>query len=264
MEPININANNSELQEVTDDKLEKVVKDFNEFRERMAQSSSSGDMELEDVIDLYINSGGENSYSTPQTTWGQVTALLEDFNKFESTLLPHQVQSAHVQSTHGFNIDREIQETEMMIQEMTEDTSQNETESFPDSSQTNINSHVGVGSSSKVTHIRYGDLNCHETAGGIIGSVFGGSSETVFGSVMRFFRTPGAGGMNYWPHVGMKENADRTTRRRRVKRKYRGVIETEEETADRMERTKIKNREAAAKAHANKQVSYLCATISSP
>ncbi|KAI3456603.1 hypothetical protein Pfo_013266 [Paulownia fortunei] len=256
MEPISTSSDNSEVEQVIDDGLEKVVQDFNEFRERMSQSSSSGTMKLEDLVDLYINNSGENSYGTSQTTQGHFTTLLEDFNKFESMLPAHQVESAHMQSRNGFNIDREMQDSEMMIKELVKDTSQNDTGSFPASFQTvNVNSHVGAGSSSnRVTYIRYGDLNYHGAAGGIIDSVFGDGSETDFSSVMRFFRTPDEGGMNFWPQVGLNDNANRkTTRRKRVKRKYRGVIETEEETASRMEKTKIKNREAAAKAHANRQ-----------
>ncbi|PIM98490.1 hypothetical protein CDL12_29030 [Handroanthus impetiginosus] len=202
-------------------------------------------MKFEDLVDLYINNGGQNA---SQTTGDQYIDLLEDFNEFESTLPPDELEGTHRQSRNGFNIDKEIQESEIMIKEMVEDTSQNVDGSFPAYSKTmNINSHV--------TYIRYGDLNYNGAAGDIIASVFGGGhSENVFGSVMRFLKTP-----------CVNENGkERTRRRKRVKRKYRGVVETEEETARRMEMMKIKNREAAAKAHANRQAreTYVQAQLS--
>lgn len=249
MEATTTTADHPETQQVLNDRLEKVLQDFNEFREKMSQSSLSGAMKLEDLIDLYINSGGENSYSMSQTTQDHFTAILEDFNNFENMLQPNQVVSADIQSRNEFSIETQIQDSEIMIKEMAEDISHNTNESFPAASQTlhtnfNLGLDSGSGSSSRVTYIRYGDLNSYEAASGIIGSVFGSGSETVFDSVMRFFRPWGA-----------NENAKkRTIRRKRVKRKYRGVIETEEETSLRLERTKIKNREAAAKANANRQV----------
>ncbi|KAK4439488.1 hypothetical protein Salat_0283700 [Sesamum alatum] len=226
MEAITTTAENPEVQQVINDRLEKVLQDFNEFREKMSQSSSSGAMKLEDLVDLYINNGGENSYSTSQTTQDHLAMILEDFNKFENMLPPNQVVSPDIQSRNGFSIQTQIQESEIMIKEMAEGISHNTDESFPASPQTlNTNSNLGLdsGSSSRVTYIRYGDLNSYEAASSIIGSVFGSGSgsETVIGSVMGLFRT--------W---GVKQNAKkRTIRRKRVEMKYRGVTETEEETA---------------------------------
>lgn len=223
MEPINTNTN-MEFQEVLDDHLEMIVQDFNEFRERMAQSNSNGAIKLEDLIDLFIDKGRENSCGTEH-----------------NTLPPHQLQSEHMDS---FNSDTQIQESELMVQKMTENTSQNDGGSFLESSKTlNVYSHMGVGN--RVTHIRYGDLNCHEAAYDIIDGIFGGSAATGLDSVMRRLRT----------ELGVKGNGDRTNGRTKVKRKYRGVTETEEETAQGqgMEITKTKKRETSTTAHESRE-----------
>ncbi|KAL8461724.1 hypothetical protein ACS0TY_032997 [Phlomoides rotata] len=200
----------------------------------MSQSSSSGTIKLEDLIDLFINDDTENSCSTQH-----------------NTLPPHQLQYEHID---GFNI-TQIQESEMMVQKMAGNTSQNDGGSFLESSETlYVNSHVGVGVGNRVTHIRYGDLNCHETAYGIIDSVFGGSAATGLNSVIRCLRT----------ELGVKGNGDRTNSRTNVKRKYRGVIENEEETAQGqgMEITKTKKRETSTTSHANREVNSLKKNIS--
>lgn len=229
MEPINTNT---EFQETFDDHLEMIVQDFNEFRERMAESSSDGTIKLEELIDLFIDNGKENSCSIEHNTQN----LLEDFNKSKNTLPPHQLQSAHIDS---FNINTQIQESEMMVQQMTQNTSQNDGGSFLDTSETlNVNSLMGAGN--MVTHIRYGDLHCHEAAYGIIGSVFGGSAATSLDSVIRCLRT----------ELGVKGNCERTNSRTKVKRKYRDIVETEEE----MLKTK---RETPTTAHANREVNSL-------
>lgn len=213
MEPTNNSASNLESQEVFDnDHLEKIARDFHEFQGRMP-----GAIKLEDLIDMYINIGGVN--------------LPEDINEIESSSLPHQVHSA-LQSTHGFNTGKAIQDRAIMIHETTEDTSQNDTGNFPGSCPTmNTISHVGAGgSNSRVKYIRYGDLNCPGVADGIISGVFGCSAETVFHSVMKRLRTPGADGKNLQQQTGEKKNGDGSTSRNSIKRKHNQIIETEEET----------------------------------
>ncbi|KAG8385907.1 hypothetical protein BUALT_Bualt03G0093900 [Buddleja alternifolia] len=238
MASINTNADSSQ-QFIDDHQLDKVVQDFNEFREKISQSSLSDDMKLEDLIDLYINNSGESPHNTSQPIQDQFTALLEDFNMFESMLPSDQVESS---SNNGFNIDTDIQESEMMIKEMSENTSQSATESFSADSQT--------VSMNRVTYIRHGERNYCGTGADIFGSVFGGGSEIISDSVMKYFKR----GMKFCQQVSRNGNANRSSStRKRVKRKYRGVIETDEETKLRLERTKIKNREAAAKTHADRK-----------
>ncbi|KAL7088448.1 hypothetical protein ACP275_13G127700 [Erythranthe tilingii] len=156
MEPdLDTTADNSEEapQEIIDDGLERVFRDFSEFKERILQSSSSSTMKNEDLIDLYINNG------RPQTT------LLEEVNEFESVLPPQQVGPTDTNTRSGCslrnNIEIEIQDSETIIREMAE---------------------------SGVTYIRYGDLNNSEAANALLGSVFGGGNENAFGSAMRFLR----------------------------------------------------------------------------
>ncbi|KAH6833560.1 hypothetical protein C2S53_005364 [Perilla frutescens var. hirtella] len=239
LKPTDNNTCSSESHEVFDDHLEKIVQEFNEFQGRMSEKCCNGSMRLEDLIDMYINSGGVIVNSPVDLT---------------------ESESDQVQSAHGFSINREIQESDIMIDEIMvrEDTSQNDTGNFPDSSATvKTHSRVGAGGNNlKVTHIRYGDLNCPGVADSVIGSVSGCSAETVFRSVMKSFRTPaGAGGKNLWQQVGVKESGGGTTSREIIKRKYKQITETEEETASRMEITTIKNRESSAKACAKKQLS---------
>lgn len=213
MEPTNNSASNLESQEVFDnDHLEKIVRDFHEFQGRMP-----GAIKLEDLIDMYINIGGVN--------------LPEDVNEIESSRLPHQVHSA-LQSTYGFNTGTAIQDSEIMNNEMTEGTSQNDTGNFPDSCPTlNTISYVGAGgSNSRVKYIRYGDLNCPGVADGIIRGVIGCTAETVFHSVMKHFRTPGAVRKNLQQQKGVTKNGDGSTSRNSIKRKHNQIIETEEET----------------------------------
>lgn len=214
MENFNTSTDNSEelQQPIIDDGLEKVVQDFNEFRKRIVQSSSSDAVKFEDLVDLYISNGGDNLHSTSPTTQGQ----LEDTHEFDSILTPNQVESTHIHSRYG---DRDIQESEMMIKKMAEDANQNGIAAFHIM---NINSHVEEGSSSNgnmVTYIRSGDLSNADAAGAFLGGVFGDGSEAVFESVMRYLRR-----MNFWRHLSQNDDDDdiRTNGRKQVKRKYRG------------------------------------------
>ncbi|KAL3627231.1 hypothetical protein CASFOL_028594 [Castilleja foliolosa] len=189
MEPINANPDNSEAQ-VIDDNLDKIVQDFTEFRDKISQTTSSNDMKLEDIIDLYINNSCENPYDESLTDQSQFTDLLL------SAPPPHQVTSPQKQhnETNGYNMDSETQETQ------------------------NVNVNDG-----NVTYIRYGDLNYDGAAGDFIGRVFGCD-------------------MNFW-----WRGLCATTGGKKVKRKYRGDIESEEETARREDRTRLNNKESANK-----------------
>ncbi|KAL1537204.1 hypothetical protein AAHA92_29743 [Salvia divinorum] len=201
MEHANNKANNLANQEVLNDYLEKVVRDFDEFQRRLG-ASRTGAMTLEDLIDLYIT-GGANSPV--------------DLNEPGSMVPPHQDQSAH-----GFNFDTEVYLTDILPDETTVDLNQNGAGSFSDACpNVNTNSHEGAGGSDiRVTHIRYGDLKCHEVADQIIGS---SSAETVFHSVMKSFRTSRAGRKNLRRQENIEKNGNRTTSRKYIKRKYKEI-----------------------------------------
>lgn len=222
MEPANNNASNLVGHEVLDDNLEKIVQDFNEFQ-RMSGAST---MTLKDLIDIYITSGGVNSPV--------------DSNEPKSTVPPHQEQSAD-----GFNFD-DILLTDIMADGTTDDMSQNDTGSFPDTS-----AYVNT-SDSRVTHLRYGDLKCQGVAERIMGS---GSAETVFHTFMSSLKIPGAGKKNLRRQVHVKKDSNGTTRRKYSKRKYKQIIETKEDAAHQMEITTLKNKGAVAEARAKRQVS---------
>lgn len=197
MEHAKSNRSNLANYEVLNDYLEKVVRDFDEFRRRLG-ATRTGAMTLEELIDIYIT-GGVNSPG--------------DFNESGSMVPPHQDQSA----AHGLNFDTEVYSTD------TVDLKQNDTGSFPDAYPiANTNPREGAGGSdSKVTRIKYGDLKCHGVADQIIGS---SSAETVFHSVMKSFRSPRAGRKNLWKHEQVKKNGNGTTSRKYIKRKYKEII----------------------------------------
>ncbi|GER33824.1 RNA polymerase sigma factor RpoS [Striga asiatica] len=137
MEPIkNTNAdNNTEAQQTMDEHLEKIVQDFNEFREKMSGKNSNEPMKLEDLVDLYIDNGCENySHAEPQANHDQFTT-----------------------QQHVGPIDSESQEN------------------FQTYEEENVNLNFDFGPDSDgVTYIRYGDLNYEGAAGEFIGSIFGG------------------------------------------------------------------------------------------
>ncbi|KAL2495514.1 Uncharacterized protein Fot_39271 [Forsythia ovata] len=247
MEPINTTAENLEFQQEVDDQLENVMQDFIEFREKMTLLNSNGAINFEDLVDLFITHGhGSDNSDLSESTRGQFTALLQDFNKFENTMLPpYQVESNNMHNKNDLNkTNIETQESEMMVKEMAGVTSLDVAGSCPLTfPSVNITSH---NDSNGVNIIGYSNMTCY-------GVDFGGGG-ILHGPFTKYFRAQGGGRMNFLPRAGGTSMASTSTpRRKRIKRKYRGVIETEEETACRLEQTKIKNREAAAKAQANKK-----------
>ncbi|KAL3850971.1 hypothetical protein ACJIZ3_012853 [Penstemon smallii] len=215
MEPITTNADNR--QEI-DDLIGKLEQGSDDLWEKLAQLTSSGIINVEELLDLYNSYCGDNSYSTSGSTQEQTTAGLQDFNNYEST---------NIENINGLNTNTEIQENEMMFEEMAEDASE-------EYAAVNTNSHAGMGStnnSKEVIYIKYGDLHCSGAGGSELGRILGGPF------------------MNFPQKVRVnKEVSNSKTMRNRIKRKYGGVVETAEETARRLEITKIKNREAATKA----------------
>ncbi|XP_047955510.1 uncharacterized protein LOC125201437 [Salvia hispanica] len=200
MEHANNNGSNLANHEVLNDYLEKVVRDFNEFRRRLG-ANRTGAMTLEELIDIFIT-GGVNSPG--------------DFNESGSMVPPHQDQSA----AHGLNFNTEVYLTDILPDEITVDLNQNDTGSL-DYPTVNTNPGEGAGGSdSRVTRIRYGDLKCHGVADQIIGS---SSAETVFHSVMKSFRTPRAGRKNLWKQEHVKKNGNGTTSRKYIKKKYKEI-----------------------------------------
>ncbi|CAI9756692.1 unnamed protein product [Fraxinus pennsylvanica] len=248
MEPINTNAENLEFHQGVDDQLENVMlQDFNKFREKMTLSNSDGAIDFEHLVDLYITHGhGSDNSDLSQSTRDQFTALLQDFNMFENTMLPpYQVESTNMHNKNDLNkTNIETQESEMMVNEMAGVTSLDATGSCPNTfTSMKITSHNDTNGESI---IRYSNMTCYRADAG--------GSGILLGPFTRYFRAQHGGRMNFLPWAGGNAMASTSTsRRKRIKRKYRGVIETEEETACRLEQTKIKNREAAAKAQDNKK-----------
>lgn len=202
MEPTDNNASTSISLEPLEDHLEKIVQDFEEFKQTALANIGSDAITLEELIDMYIFSGG--------------MSLPADSNEAESLLPPDQEQSAYLQSTDDFNFDAEF----LFADEMAEDASQN------------------------VMRIRYGDLKYQGAADSIIGSC---SAESVFHSFMKSFTAPRKGRRSSHKKVNVKKNGDGATRRKYIKKRYKQIIEANEDIIAHHMGIKNLNRQVSSK-----------------
>lgn len=238
MEPI------STHEKFTDHELDKLLQDLNQFQGTVSIQSSHGIISsFGDFVDSFL-SGNGNSELPLQC---HLTQILHDFEEYETRMLtPSQRQSTPTNNLHysqALSIATEIQDTQVMIEEMTGGTQDliMDMDNLHDST-----SGLNVLSSSSSS-------NPGRTSATLGVDAFLSNLDTVsFQGTESFSMT--TFGVTSIRYFHCKDNRNIWKRRRR---KYKGVMETEEQTARRLESTKIKNREAAAKAHQKKQVFYV-------
>lgn len=250
MEPI---SSDTAYKKFTDHELDKLLQDLNEFQGTVPMQSSHGIISsFGDFVDSFLSGNGSSQLSLQY----HLTQVLHDFEEYETKMLPP-CQRQHSTPTNNLlhysqpppSIATELQDTKVMIEEMTQGTQDLivNMDDFHDSTSRLLNmktpDHILLSSTTHPGRTT-ATLGLDASLSNLHTVSFQGTqsfSMTSFGvTSIRFFHC--------------KDNRNIWRRRRR---KYKGVMETEEQTASRLERTKIKNREAAAKAHQKKQV-ILC------
>ncbi|KAI5671286.1 hypothetical protein M9H77_11650 [Catharanthus roseus] len=244
MDPPIISSDNLTPQNFTDNQLDKLPQRLNEFQIQI-QSHSSITCTVMDFLDSFLTPCVNNNWNISNSLQTNLTTLLHDFEEYETKMLhpcarnfpaPTHDLSSNAQQSYTYTT--EILDTQVMIEETYHDSTT-----------------AGLGLNMTFDHLITHSNNLGGTSGlggmnssasfhgsGFFSSNSFGASSSSSSSSVRYFHC--------------KENSswsEKDSIRRRRKRKYKGIVETEEETALRLERTKIRNREAAAKAHHKKQ-----------
>ncbi|KAK3007960.1 hypothetical protein RJ639_013373 [Escallonia herrerae] len=174
----------------------------------------------------------------PRSTEDNVTRILQDFEEFENTTLPPiEIPSTQVQNVVDWDFAGIFQTSDTMTGAREQD--------IGDCGET-LNVSYGDGGSGDARHV---NVTTHGSVDG--GSGVGCMDQVCVSSFMKYEYSVSLG-MYVWRHVGGNEMAKRP-RRVRKKRKYRGVRETPDQSTIRMERHKILNRDAAARAYEKRQ-----------
>lgn len=250
MEPI------SSDMKLTDHELDKLLQDLNEFQGTVPMQSSHGIISsFGDFVDSFL-SGNANSQLSLQY---HLTQLLHDFEEYETKMLPSPCQRHLLHYSQPLpSIATQLQDTQVMIQEMMTQGTQDlivDMDDFQDSTTSGLLNmttpdHILLTSA---THPGRGRTRTSASATLGVDAFLSNLDAVSFQGTQSFSMTSSFG-VTSIRYFHCKDNRNICSSRRR--RKYKGVIETEEQTARRLEITKIKNREAAAKAHQKKQVRF--------
>ncbi|KAL3519247.1 hypothetical protein ACH5RR_017396 [Cinchona calisaya] len=197
--------------------------------------------------------------------------ILDDFDEFEAKMLPpardknnNNVATANHSVTNStrttYDLAREIEESRVMIEEMADDDHDHQGSSsstFVLGNSNDSTENLNIDIAFDDDDVCFSDISGgsgidpffdQAYSYGLEGDFFQGlPSMTFYGgpspSVRYFICSQNSNG----------GGSGKVSDTHRKKRRYKGVVETEEEIARRVERTKIKNREAAARAHQRKQ-----------